>query len=69
MFARARPPQAIIAMFSLLLRFWPRRKAGAPAIAPTAASEAPTISRRVIRYPRPYLVIFFITCSLILQVK
>ena len=47
MFALARPPQAIIAMFSLLLRFWPRRNAGAPLITP-AARAPPTNSRRVI---------------------
>ena len=34
---RARPPQAMNAMFSLLFRFWPRRKAGAPVIMPAAA--------------------------------
>jgi len=47
MFALARPPQAIIAMFNLLFRFRPRRKAGAPAITPAAARAPPSNSRRV----------------------
>jgi hypothetical protein len=32
----ARPPQPMNAMFNLLLRFWPRRMAGAALIAPAA---------------------------------
>jgi hypothetical protein len=35
------------AMFNLLLRFWPRRKAGAPAMTPAVAKVRPTNSRRV----------------------
>src|SRR5687767_985218 len=36
------------AMRSLLLRFWPRRKAGAPVMRPAAVTAPPTNSRRVI---------------------
>ena len=46
--AAARPPQAMNAMFSLLLRFCPGKIAGAPAIAPADISVRPTKSRRVI---------------------
>src|SRR5919197_337032 len=59
MFARARPPQAIIAMFSLLWRFRARRKVGAPVITPAAARALPTIWRRVIRRSCALLEIFF----------
>ena len=48
MFSVARPPEAMNAMSSLLFRFWPRRSAGAPVIAPAAATAPPTNSRRVI---------------------
>src|SRR5207253_4463232 len=64
MFARARPPQAIIAMFSLLWRFRARRKVGAPVITPAAARALPIIWRRVIGRSCVLLVIFFfIVCS------
>src|SRR5262249_50099518 len=63
MFARPRPPQAIIAMFSLLWRFRARRKVGAPVITPAAARALPTIWRRLIRRSCVFLVIcFFIVC-------
>src|SRR5215213_9759918 len=46
--ALARPPEPMNAMFSLLLRFCPRKIAGAPAITPAVISVRPTNSRRVI---------------------
>src|SRR5881392_2948787 len=46
--ALARPPQAMNAMFNLLLRFWPRRNAGAPAITAVVAMVCATNLRRVI---------------------
>ena len=44
--ARARPPQAMNAMFSLSLRFRPRSSAGAPANAPAAARVADELATR-----------------------
>src|SRR6185436_13519249 len=45
--ALARPPQAMNARFSLLLRFWARRNAGAPAMTAVVARVRPTNARRV----------------------
>src|SRR5438876_925724 len=56
--ALARPPQAMNAMFNLLLRFCPRRNTGAPLIIP-AARARPTNSRRVIGRERGLFVVFF----------
>src|SRR5262245_58125951 len=59
MFAVARPPQAIMAMFSFSFRALPRRNAGAP-VTTAEAERAPTNSRRVIRRCRVFAVVVFI---------
>src|SRR5688572_32335599 len=61
--ALARPPEPMNAMFSLLLRFCPRRIAGAPAITPAVTSVRPRKSRRVIRRADRVFAEGFIDCS------
>src|SRR5688572_33453039 len=61
--ALPRPPEPMNAMFSLLLRFCPRKTAGAPAITPAAVSVRPTNSRRVIPRAGRFLAVGFMELS------
>src|ERR1035437_137946 len=47
------------AMLSLLFRFWPRSRAGAPVMIPAVSNVLPTNSRRVIWRDRVLFVFFF----------